>query len=178
MWRRGGERKGAGVCVFFFFRAEGGMRGLVRSRGLGDVYRRQGPGGAYGTKHLERIAQAVFQRAAVFVRAPVGQRAEEVGEQVAVGAVQLQQVEAGRRARPGQSARVRAAVDGVRPSRVTGRLRSGVSRGREAGRGVRRPSRTPYCPPPASSSSEAPGWSSECRSWACRVRAPRRLWAR
>ena len=28
-------------CVFFFFQAESGIRDLVRSRGLGDVYRRQ-----------------------------------------------------------------------------------------------------------------------------------------
>ena len=27
---------------FFFFQAEGGIRDLVRSRGLGDVYKRQG----------------------------------------------------------------------------------------------------------------------------------------
>ena len=27
---------------FFFFQAEGGIRDLVRSRGLGDVYRRRG----------------------------------------------------------------------------------------------------------------------------------------
>ena len=35
------------VCVFFFFQAEDGIRDLVRSRGLGDVYKRQGllPGG-------------------------------------------------------------------------------------------------------------------------------------
>ena len=31
------------VCVFFFFQAEDGIRDLVRSRGLGDVYKRQGP---------------------------------------------------------------------------------------------------------------------------------------
>ena len=38
-----------GVCVFlvgvvvcFFFQAEDGIRDLVRSRGLGDVYKRQG----------------------------------------------------------------------------------------------------------------------------------------
>ena len=29
-------------CVFFFFQAEDGIRDLVRSRGLGDVYKRQG----------------------------------------------------------------------------------------------------------------------------------------
>ena len=29
-------------CDFFFFQAEDGIRDLVRSRGLGDVYKRQG----------------------------------------------------------------------------------------------------------------------------------------
>ena len=29
--------------VFFFFQAEDGIRDLVRSRGLGDVYKRQAP---------------------------------------------------------------------------------------------------------------------------------------
>ena len=31
------------MCVFFFFQAEDGIRDLVRSRGLGDVYKRQVP---------------------------------------------------------------------------------------------------------------------------------------
>ena len=31
-----------GVFFFFFFQAEDGIRDLVRSRGLGDVYKRQG----------------------------------------------------------------------------------------------------------------------------------------
>ena len=30
------------LCFFFFFQAEDGIRDLVRSRGLGDVYKRQG----------------------------------------------------------------------------------------------------------------------------------------
>ena len=30
------------VNIFFFFQAEDGIRDLVRSRGLGDVYKRQG----------------------------------------------------------------------------------------------------------------------------------------
>ena len=30
------------LCSFFFFQAEDGIRDLVRSRGLGDVYKRQG----------------------------------------------------------------------------------------------------------------------------------------
>ena len=29
------------ACFFFFFQAEDGIRDLVRSRGLGDVYKRQ-----------------------------------------------------------------------------------------------------------------------------------------
>ena len=37
-----------GICywdsIFFFFQAEDGIRDLVRSRGLGDVYKRQGHG--------------------------------------------------------------------------------------------------------------------------------------
>ena len=31
------------VLLFFFFQAEDGIRDLVRSRGLGDVYKRQVP---------------------------------------------------------------------------------------------------------------------------------------
>ena len=33
--------KGYSVDGIFFFQAEGGIRDLVRSRGLGDVYKRQ-----------------------------------------------------------------------------------------------------------------------------------------
>ena len=29
------------LCICFFFQAEDGIRDLVRSRGLGDVYKRQ-----------------------------------------------------------------------------------------------------------------------------------------
>ena len=32
------------LCVVFFFQAEDGIRDLVRSRGLGDVYKRQAAG--------------------------------------------------------------------------------------------------------------------------------------
>ena len=32
------------ICFFFFFQAEDGIRDLVRSRGLGDVYKRQALG--------------------------------------------------------------------------------------------------------------------------------------
>ena len=33
------------MCVCFFLQEEGGIRYVVRSRGLGDVYKRQGVGG-------------------------------------------------------------------------------------------------------------------------------------
>ena len=39
--------------IFFFFQAEDGIRDLVRSRGLGDVYKRQG---LY--RHQDRAASA------------------------------------------------------------------------------------------------------------------------
>ena len=35
-------------CLFFFFKAEDGIRDLVRSRGLGDVYKRQASGVSCG----------------------------------------------------------------------------------------------------------------------------------
>ena len=38
--------------MFFFFQAEDGIRDLVRSRGLGDVYKRQGGSGQFGEVHL------------------------------------------------------------------------------------------------------------------------------
>ena len=40
VWRGTGVRTEM-VCGFFFFQAEEGIRDLVRSRGLGDVYKRQ-----------------------------------------------------------------------------------------------------------------------------------------
>ena len=41
------------VCFFFFFQAEDGIRDLVRSRGLGDVYKRQ----VYGTLKGEVVSE-------------------------------------------------------------------------------------------------------------------------
>ena len=60
-----------------------------------------GPGGAHGLDHLEREAHAVLARAAVPVLAPVGQRREELVEQVAVRGVHLDDVEAGGQGAPG-----------------------------------------------------------------------------
>ena len=39
------EVMGSGLLCCFFFQAEDGIRDLVRSRGLGDVYKRQGQSG-------------------------------------------------------------------------------------------------------------------------------------
>ena len=54
------------VAVFFFFQAEDGIRDLVRSRGLGDVYKRQdiahGPVAEDDQPH-ERHADRPQQRA-------------------------------------------------------------------------------------------------------------------
>ena len=40
------------ICSVFFFQAEDGIRDLVRSRGLGDVYKRQNLGMAKITKKV------------------------------------------------------------------------------------------------------------------------------
>ena len=47
----------------FFFQAEDGIRDLVRSRGLGDVYKRQGYGG-----HVVNVAQEITTFAATLPR--------------------------------------------------------------------------------------------------------------
>ena len=41
------------TCEFFFFQAEDGIRDLVRSRGLGDVYKRQRYRSSYGQNLLK-----------------------------------------------------------------------------------------------------------------------------
>ena len=47
------------VLVFFFFQAEDGIRDLVRSRGLGDVYKRQGwYDGGPGLEPLHELCSA------------------------------------------------------------------------------------------------------------------------
>ena len=44
------------MCGFFFFQAEDGIRDLVRSRGLGDVYKRQHP------LHIHLQLQTIAER--------------------------------------------------------------------------------------------------------------------
>ena len=46
---------------FFFFQAEDGIRDLVRSRGLGDVYKRQGAGVPVGRDHALRQEHVAAQ---------------------------------------------------------------------------------------------------------------------
>ena len=53
-------RDGQGVCILhgcasFFFQAEDGIRDLVRSRGLGDVYKRQGIDGPVPLPRLATV---------------------------------------------------------------------------------------------------------------------------
>ena len=45
------------VCVCFFFQAEDGIRDLVRSRGLGDVYKRQ----VYNVTSFNPTAREIFE---------------------------------------------------------------------------------------------------------------------
>src|SRR6185436_2712358 len=68
----------------------------VRPVGSGYAYRHRlmrRPYRSHGLKNLERIPQAVCQRTAITICAPVGQRRDETCEQVTVGAVQLQHIE-------------------------------------------------------------------------------------
>ena len=55
------------VCgTFFFFQAEDGIRDLVRSRGLGDVYKRQ----AFYMRHFEhKWRQSLARKRALFPQA-------------------------------------------------------------------------------------------------------------
>ena len=50
------------MCVLFFFQAEDGIRDLVRSRGLGDVYKRQEPA---QIEAIRALGRAPFEAARV-----------------------------------------------------------------------------------------------------------------
>ena len=47
---------------YFVFQAEDGIRDLVRSRGLGDVYKRQRYGRTLALASLGRVDEAVVER--------------------------------------------------------------------------------------------------------------------
>ncbi len=50
-------------CFFFFFQAEDGIRDLVRSRGLGDVYKRQVFNSA-----MERVSDLLKPRLNIYIK--------------------------------------------------------------------------------------------------------------
>ena len=56
---------GSKCCGFFFFQAEDGIRDLVRSRGLGDVYKRQGPSRETGSRRRRASAATAGLRTGV-----------------------------------------------------------------------------------------------------------------
>ena len=60
------------LVVCFFFQAEDGIRDLVRSRGLGDVYKRQVEDGAVHRLHDVKLHQ--FQPVRVADQVNLGQR--------------------------------------------------------------------------------------------------------
>ena len=47
------------VCVVFFFQAEDGIRDLVRSRGLGDVYKRQAVKSSVPSARIEGLLEEI-----------------------------------------------------------------------------------------------------------------------
>ena len=51
------------VTVIFFFQAEDGIRDLVRSRGLGDVYKRQVQIAADPFRKINDVVLAVYEQA-------------------------------------------------------------------------------------------------------------------
>ena len=59
-------RTRAGVCFELFFQAEDGIRDLVRSRGLGDVYKRQIFDRFLGRQHQDGYVADGAQAAANF----------------------------------------------------------------------------------------------------------------
>ena len=73
MWLRIGDvvKMLNGLVIYFFFQAEDGIRDLVRSRGLGDVYKRQGQARArHPTGHENQMG-----------RRPRASRAGQAGRQ-------------------------------------------------------------------------------------------------
>ena len=68
-------------CCFFFFQAEDGIRDLVRSRGLGDVYKRQ-----VRFYHLGLVNQQISLPFNLILGDRAGEEYREVGDDVAAAA--------------------------------------------------------------------------------------------
>ena len=121
-------------------------------------------------QHLGREAQPVVDRSAIFVGAEVGAVAQELVDQIAVGAVDLDAVEPGARsrcARPGHSRRRSAGCRRASPRALRRRASCPHRCGRNRARSS--PKTRPAAPPPRS------GWTSRpmCHSWAT-IRPPAR----
>ena len=101
----GGDIDEVDACLFQEFGEGDGLRevpagaeGLGGPVGGGDADEEGqvlGPRGADGADDFEREADAVFEAAAVFVGAVVGEGREELVEQIAVGGVDFDEVESG-----------------------------------------------------------------------------------
>ena len=74
-------------CVFFFFQAEDGIRDLVRSRGLGDVYKRQREGRVQWRSLEEEHRRGGKAKPACFGFRSEAERCEARGVGNAAGAV-------------------------------------------------------------------------------------------
>ena len=75
------------VAIVFFFQAEDGIRDLVRSRGLGDVYKRQVVGQAKVAERIGVAFDSLHQDVVIFaggvVRARLlGLAIDDLGEEV------------------------------------------------------------------------------------------------
>ena len=60
--------------MFFFFQAEDGIRDLVRSRGLGDVYKRQ-VGKAYNVQFIPQLV--LVDKSGIIKKVIIGLMSEE-----------------------------------------------------------------------------------------------------
>ena len=66
------------VCVVFFFcQAEDGIRDLVRSRGLGDVYKRQAQSITYSEAYLDKYPKGKYSKEISGLLLSLKQKAEE-----------------------------------------------------------------------------------------------------
>ena len=63
MYVRVGLNSNVDGSIFFFFQAEDGIRDLVRSRRLGDVYKRQ----PYGTFDALRVMTTIGERDSIYI---------------------------------------------------------------------------------------------------------------
>eukprot|EP00831_Metopus_contortus_P044723 TRINITY_DN35863_c0_g1_i2.p1 TRINITY_DN35863_c0_g1~~TRINITY_DN35863_c0_g1_i2.p1 ORF type:complete len:296 (+),score=53.14 TRINITY_DN35863_c0_g1_i2:30-917(+) len=73
--RRVSGHGGQGVSFFFFFQAEDGIRDVERSRGLGDVYKRQYQRRVHGNKYFGKIMDREKEQRSIAI---AGARVDEI----------------------------------------------------------------------------------------------------